>query len=116
MERSAAARRLVRWVLRHLWTPVGAGVKSEEEVDALCLYLFGDSPEGREHIREIDRSIAEVPGLEGLTILEDYLEGALVRAAKHPGWAGTGATPAIAAGNGHVPAPVHWAPVTARED
>src|SRR5919198_604668 len=76
MRRSAATRKMVRWALRTLWTPVGAGVKSEEEVDALALYLFGDSPEGREAIREIDASVAEIPGLEGLTLLEDYLDSA----------------------------------------
>src|SRR5919108_1796164 len=45
MQRSRVARRMVRWALRAFWTPVGAGVKSEEEVDALGLYLFADSPE-----------------------------------------------------------------------
>src|SRR5438093_3259662 len=73
MERSRAARKLVRWTLENLWTPVGAGVKTEEEVDALGIHLFGDSPEGREQIREIDRTISEIPGLDGLTIPEDYL-------------------------------------------
>ena len=28
------------------WTPVGAGVKSQEEVDALALYLFGCDEQG----------------------------------------------------------------------
>src|SRR5262245_19107781 len=107
MERSAAARRMVRWVLKHLWTPVGAGVKTEEEVDALALYLFGDSPEGREQIRGIDRTIAEVPGLEGLTILEDYLDAAERRAAERPGWAGV--SPMTRASNGGSPSPTHWA-------
>ena len=37
MERSRTARRLVRFVLERFWTPVGAGVKTEEEVDALAL-------------------------------------------------------------------------------
>jgi hypothetical protein len=41
------AGRVVRWALRRFWTPVGAGVKSDEEVDALGLYLFADAPEGR---------------------------------------------------------------------
>jgi rubrerythrin len=82
------AQRLVRLALKTLWTPVGAGVKSEEEVDALALYLFGDSPEGREAIREIDASVAELPGMAGLTLLEDYLDAALARAAERPGWAG----------------------------
>jgi hypothetical protein len=113
MGRSAAARRIVRWALANLWTPVGAGVKTEEEVDALAIYLFGDGPEGREQIREIDRTVAAIPGLEGLTLLEDYLEAALRRAMTRPGWAGIAAAPAPAAssngnGNGRAPAPTHW--------
>ena len=79
---------MVRWIFENFWTPVGAGVKSQEEVDALALYLFGDSPEGREGIREIDRTIQEIPGLEGLTLVEDALDGALDRAARTPGWGG----------------------------
>lgn len=83
-----SAGRLVRRALKTLWTPVGAGVKSEEEVDALVLYLFGDSPEGREAAGEIDSTIAELPGLEGLRLAEDYLDAALERARGRPGWAG----------------------------
>jgi hypothetical protein len=86
------ARRLVRWALESLWTPVGAGVKSQEEVDALAIYLFGDSPEGREAIREIDRTVQDLAGLEGLTLVEDALDGAIDRARTRPGWAGV--TPA----------------------
>jgi hypothetical protein len=88
-------RRLVRWVFENFWTPVGAGVKSEEEVDALGLYLFGYDDEGREMVREIDRTIAEIPGLEGLTLVEDYLEAGLERARLRPGWAGSAAPPAV---------------------
>ena len=91
-------------------------MKSEEEVDALALYLFGDSPEGREQIREIDRIISDVPGLEGLTILEDYLDAALRRATERPGWAGVGAKPQPATGNGRAATPSHWAKVGVRED
>ena len=68
------------------------GSRREEEVDALALYLFGDGPEGREQIREIDQTISDVPGLEGMTIVEDYLDGALRRAAERPGWAGVADT------------------------
>jgi rubrerythrin len=82
------AGRLVRRGLQAFWTPVGAGVKSEEEVDALAIYLFGDSPEGRDGVREIDATIAEIPGLEGLTLVEDVLDRALERAAAQPGYAG----------------------------
>jgi hypothetical protein len=117
MQRSPMARRLVRWTLANLWTPVGAGVKTEEEVDALAIYLFGDAPEGREQAREIDRTIAAVPGLEGMTLLEDYLDGALDRAARRPAWAGTASLSPPAGTNGHAPAPTHWAMVaTGRAD
>jgi hypothetical protein len=87
-------RRVVRWVFENFWTPVGAGVKSQEEVDALGLYLFGDSPAGREGLRDIDRTIQEIPGLEGLTLLEDALDGALDRTARTPGWGGVAPAPA----------------------
>ncbi len=116
MERSATARRLVRWALEHLWTPVGAGVKTEEEVDALAIYLFGDSTASREQIREIDHTISQIPGLEGLRILEDYLDSALARTAARPGWAGVGPLAATAGSNGHSPAPTHWTPTSARAD
>ncbi len=81
-------RRVVRWVFENFWTPVGAGVKSQEEVDALTLYLFGYDEEGREMLREIDRTVSDVPGLEGLTVVEDYLDAALERRRRTPGWAG----------------------------
>ena len=86
------ARKLVRWVFENFWTPVGAGVKTQEEVDALGLYLFADD-EGREQVRDIDRSVAELPGLEGLTLVEDAVEAAIERARRRPGYAGTVETP-----------------------
>jgi hypothetical protein len=116
LQRSRTARWLVRWTLSHLWTPVGAGVKSEEEVDALAIYLFGDGPQGREQIREIDRTISDLPGLGGMTIVEDYVDGALRRAAGRPGWAGVAPLSAAARTNGHPPGPSHWMTAGARED
>jgi hypothetical protein len=85
---SPRAGKLVRLALKAFWTPVGAGAKSQEEVDALAIYLFGDSPEGREAIREIDITISDLPGLEGLNLLEGALDSALARAAAQPGYAG----------------------------
>jgi hypothetical protein len=93
LESRPAAGRLVRLALRAFWTPVGAGVKTEEEVDALALYLFGYDEQGREQLREIDRTIAALPGLAGLALLEDTLDGALARAAAQPGYAGTSSSP-----------------------
>jgi hypothetical protein len=89
MESSPAAGRIVRRALRAFWTPVGAGVKTEEEVDALALYLLGDgSEEGLAAARDIDETIAALPGLEGLTLIQDFLEQARRRGAERPGWAG----------------------------
>ena len=81
-------RRLVRWILETFWTPVGAGVKSDEEVDALVLYLFGSDDHGREMVRELDATVADIPGLEGLRLLEHVLDEALERTRARPGWAG----------------------------
>jgi hypothetical protein len=94
MTANRKAGRIVRWALEAFWTPVGAGVKSQEEVDALAIYLFGDSPEGRAATREVDITIAELPGLEGLTLLEDVIDEALDRAARQPGYAGVAHEPA----------------------
>jgi rubrerythrin len=88
------AQVLVRRILKSFWTPVGAGVKCDEEVDALALYLFGDSPEGREGMREIDATIGELPGLSRMGLLEGVLDTALGRARARPGWAGVRTAPA----------------------
>ena len=101
------AQRLVRWALRRLWTPVGAGVKSDEEVDALVLYLFADAPEGRQAIRELDATIEDIPGLRGLGLMQGVLDRALERARRKPGWAGMAPMPA--------PAPDPAPPRAARE-
>jgi len=45
-----------------------SGVKSEEEVDALALYLFGDSPEGHRQIRGSTTRSPPSPA-RGLTLL-----------------------------------------------
>jgi hypothetical protein len=100
LEVNPRAGKVVRMALKAFWTPVGAGPKSQEEVDALALYLFGDSPEGRQALREIDATVSELPGLEGLTLLEDALDAALRRAARTPGYAGVLAP----SPNGAVPA------------
>jgi hypothetical protein len=81
-------------VFENFWTPVGAGVKDQEEVDAMALYLFGYDEKGREMIREIDATVAEIPGLEGLTLVEDVLDAALERRRLQPGYAGAVPAPA----------------------
>jgi hypothetical protein len=107
------AQRLVRLALKTLWTPVGAGVKSDEEVDALVLYLFADSPEGREAIRELDATIEEIPGLRGLGLMQGVLDRAVQRARRQPGWAGVIPMPAPAPDPPAPAAPAPTAPAGA---
>ena len=38
--------------------------------------------------KRIDATIGEIPGLEQLTLIDDYLEAALARAAAQPRYAG----------------------------
>jgi len=54
----------------------------------LALYLFADSDEGREAVRGIDQVVSDMPGLEGLTLLEDAIDEAVERARRKPGWGG----------------------------
>ena len=118
METNPVAGRMVRRALQAFWTPVGAGVKTQEETDALALYLFGDgSEEAAEAAREIDTTISELPGLEGLTLIDGYLRAAERRVAKRPGWAGI--TPAPKQGEPSTSGTSsHWpaADATSRDD
>ena len=70
LDRSEAARRITRFALRKFWTPVGAGVMPPAELSFLVRYLFADD-EGLAVARRIDRRVQRLPGLDGLTILED---------------------------------------------
>lgn len=65
---SEGARRLTRFALRHLWSPVGAGVMPESEVAHLASHLFG-GPEGRDAAARVDRRVEALPGLDGLHLL-----------------------------------------------
>jgi hypothetical protein len=109
MEANPSAGRIVRRALQAFWTPVGAGVKTQEEVDALGLYLMGDSEEGRQAAREIDATIAELPGLEGLTLTQDYLDQSIQRTIERPGWAGVSPMPERHRAS-TLGTPDHWPP------
>ncbi|HEX9234681.1 MAG TPA: ferritin-like domain-containing protein [Actinomycetota bacterium] len=64
---SRQARRVTRWALEHLWAPVGTGVRPQVETDFVIAYLFGDK-EGEAASDEVDATIGELPGLEGIRI------------------------------------------------
>ena len=80
------AQRMDRWVLDRLWVPVGQGVKTLEQVDALGLYLFDDE-QGEEDLLELDAKIGKLPGLAGIKLMSKALYGARERSRRTPGWA-----------------------------
>jgi len=80
------AQRVDRWMLDRVWVPVGQGVKTQEEVDALALYLFDDA-EGEADLALIDEKIGKLPGLSGIKLLSKSLAAARERVRHHPRWA-----------------------------
>jgi rubrerythrin len=79
LARSARARKVTRWALEHLWAPVGTGVRPQVETDFAISYLFGDH-EGMQTAVQLDRTLGELPGLEGIHIYRDALRDAVRRA------------------------------------
>jgi hypothetical protein len=67
------ARRVVRWALRRLWRPVGAGVMPRSEVAFLVRTLFGDAA-GHDIAARIDRRIDRLPGLADLRLVEGAID------------------------------------------
>ncbi len=70
---SKKGRVVTRFALSHFWGPVGSTIMEPDEVKHVMNHLFG-SPEGIEEIRRVDSHIAKLPGMNGLTIVEDSLK------------------------------------------
>lgn len=66
---STRARRLTRFALGRLWSPVGSGVMPSAETAHLATYLMSGR-DGLAAARRIDRRIHRLPGLAGLNLLE----------------------------------------------
>jgi hypothetical protein len=73
-------------MLDHVWVPVGKGVKSQEEADALALYLFDDE-QGEQELLELDAKIGRLPGLSGIKLMSKALYDARGRSRRDPRWA-----------------------------
>ncbi|MGC3954595.1 MAG: ferritin-like domain-containing protein [Propionicimonas sp.] len=72
LEQSKLARKLTRLALAKAWEPVGSSISDPEDVKHVMGHLFG-TEDGIAEIRRIDANIAKLPGMEGLTIVEDAL-------------------------------------------
>ena len=70
LRRSEGARRITRWGMKHLWAPVGTGVRPQAETDFVVAYLFGDS-KGLETARLMDEKINSLPGLGGIDLYQN---------------------------------------------
>lgn len=68
---SRVARTLTRVLLRTLWSPVGAGIKSTADVERLFELMF-PGPLGDSLVQEVDGRTDELPGLENLRLLATY--------------------------------------------
>lgn len=69
---SRRAQRVTRFALRHLWSPVGAGVMPASEVRFLVDHLLSGA-DGRAAAERIDRRVHRLPGLAGLGLLDSVL-------------------------------------------
>ena len=105
LARSPRARRATRWVMDHLWSIVGTGVRPQEETDFIVVKLFGDE-DGVQAAKEMDETIDELPGMRGAGIFRRARNEAIARAdaihAHPPGmWAvrpTPAGTPSVAGG------------------
>jgi hypothetical protein len=66
LRESVRARRLTRWVMTHLWSPVGVGLRSREDAQRPMRGVFADEP-GEVHA--IDARIDPLPGLDRLDLV-----------------------------------------------
>jgi fatty acid desaturase len=75
LSESRGARILARKLLEFNWVPVGAGVKSPEEVKRLFSVLF-PAELGSKLVREVDEKMGSLPGLDGLKLMTSYFQRA----------------------------------------
>ncbi|QJU53226.1 ferritin-like domain-containing protein [Herbiconiux sp. KACC 21604] len=73
LEKSKKAQVFARFALKNFWGPVGSTIMSDEEVKHVMGHIMG-GPEGRKEAAKIDAHIAKMPGLSGLTIVQDSLD------------------------------------------
>jgi rubrerythrin len=70
LTRSRRARAITRWAMDHMWAPVGTGVRPQSETDFIATYLFGDD-DGAATLRDMQATMAALPGLDGTTFFVD---------------------------------------------
>jgi hypothetical protein len=72
LAKSKKAQVIARFALGKFWAPVGSSIMERVEVQHVMNHLMS-GPDGRKAARKIDAAIGGMPGLKGLTIVEDSL-------------------------------------------
>ena len=71
-------RRITRLAMDRLWRPVGVGAMPPSESDFAAWYLFRDA-QGQAALREVDQTMAQLPGMAGWTGLSQQSNAAIRR-------------------------------------
>jgi len=85
MTDSPRAQWVARVGMKYFWQVVGQGLKNQEEVDAISLYLFDDAA-GKADVETIDEKMGRLPGLEGIRLMTRARDDARRRNAQNPEW------------------------------
>ena len=72
----AGPARVARFLVDRFWAPVGSRVQPDDEVRFLARYLLAGE-EGRSAARRVDGQIRNLPGFDGVQLLEAFAAGAL---------------------------------------
>ena len=79
------AQKVGRIGMNLFWQVVGQGLKNQEEVDAISLYLFNDEA-GKADVEMIDEKMGRLPGLQGIRLMTKARDDARKRAENDPEW------------------------------
>lgn len=66
-------QKFTRKMLERYWTPVGAGIKTNDEVHRLFSTLFG-SENADSLVSAVDAKISALPGMEGMSIVSNWFD------------------------------------------
>jgi rubrerythrin len=78
LARSRAAQRLARFALEQVWSPVGDSVGDRDDFGFIGALLFDDAA-GREALRQVDRAIARLPGMDRFDRVSARVEAHIAR-------------------------------------
>ena len=72
------AQKMVRFALEKTWEPVG-GTMNPEHLDFVAAYLFGDGERGQARLRDVDTTIAKLPGMGWFNLLSKSTNASIAR-------------------------------------